>query len=67
MSAITRDDDRLGELDADTCQAWKAYSEQLRDLSEAEYELAEPECWAELQRELRRLERRRKLLSREIG
>lgn len=65
MSAITRDDENLAELDAGTCEAWQAYSQRLRDLSPAEYELAEPECWAELQRELRRLERRRKLLNTE--
>ena len=54
----------LAHLEAGTAQAWKAYSEQLRELPGEEYERLEPECWAELQRELRRLERRRKLLSR---
>lgn len=61
MTAVAHDDE-LRELDLDTRQAWMAYSERLSGLDGAEYEHAEAECWAELQRELRRLERRRKLL-----
>jgi len=63
MSAIARETDQLRELDDDVREAWKAYSERLRGLTGADYEQAEAACWAELQRELRRLERRRKLLS----
>ena len=67
MTAITRETDPLRELDADVKQAWKTYSERLHGLSGSEYEDAESACWTELQRELRRLERRRKLLSRTIS
>ena len=62
MTAVAHDDE-LDELDIDTRQAWKAYSERLSGLEGAEYDRAEPECWAELKRELRRLERKRKLLA----
>jgi hypothetical protein len=41
-----------------------AYNEQLRDLAGEEYERVESASWTELQRELRRLERRRASLSR---
>jgi hypothetical protein len=64
VSAIMQEDELLAHLEAGTAQAWKAYRERLRELSGEEYERVEPEYWAELQRELRRLERRRKLLSR---
>ncbi len=64
MSAITQDADPLSDLEAGTAQAWRAYSERIRGLSGDDYERAERQSWAELQRELRRLERRRKLLSR---
>ena len=63
MTAIAPDSDKLRELDDDTRRAWNAYSERLRELSGEEYELAERESWAELQTELRRLERRRRSLN----
>ena len=50
---------QLRELDDGTRRAWMAYTERLRDLDGEEYERAEDESWAELQTELRRLERRR--------
>lgn len=53
----------LRELDAETRRAWSAYSERLRDLTGDEYELAERESWAELQSELRHVERRRQSLN----
>jgi hypothetical protein len=62
VTAIAYDADRLRELDAGTRQAWLAYSDQLRDLTGEEYERAEAESWNELQRALRRLERRRRML-----
>ena len=65
MSAVIQDTDELHELDAGTREAWRAYSERLRDLSGAEYEHAETAAWDDLQRQLRKLERRRKLLARE--
>jgi len=67
VTATARDAEQLRVLDADVVQAWRAYSERLRDLTGEEYEQAEKECWGELQRELRRVERRRKLLDRTIA
>lgn len=63
MSAIAHDADKLRELDTGTREAWLAYSERLRELSGERYELAEVESWNELQRALRRLERRRRMLA----
>lgn len=63
MAAIAQDDEKLRELDAGTRRAWQAYSERVRGLDGEEYERVEQESWAELQGELRRLERRRQLLS----
>jgi hypothetical protein len=59
MTATAPDTDRLRELEADTRQAWMAYSERLRQLTGEEYERAESESWIELQTELQRLERER--------
>ena len=63
MTAIAPDNDLLRELDDDARRAWNAYSEGLRELSGAEYELAESESWTKLQIELRRLDRRRRPLT----
>lgn len=63
MTAIVHDADKLRELDDGERQAWKAYSDQLQGLTGAEYERVEPQSWDELQRELRRLERRRQTLT----
>lgn len=63
MAAIVSDSDKLRELDNFERQAWQAYSQRLRDLTGEEYERAESDCWAELQRELRQLARRRKTLT----
>jgi hypothetical protein len=62
VTTIAFDVDRLRELDAGTQDAWKAYRESLRDLTGDEYERVEAESWDELQRELRRIARRRKTL-----
>jgi hypothetical protein len=62
LTAIASNTDKLQELDQDTRRAWKTYRERLRELTGEEYELAERESWAELQSELRRLERRRRSL-----
>lgn len=64
MAAIVHDAEKLRELDDGERLAWQAYSDQLRKLSGEEYERVESESWDELQRELRRLERRRKTLTR---
>jgi hypothetical protein len=63
LAAIAPDVEKLRELDARTRRAWSAYSERLRELTGEEYERVETESWAELQSELRRLERRRRTLS----
>ena len=59
MSTTAPDLNKLRELDERTRRAWMTYTEQLRDLAGEEYERAENVSWTELQRELRRLERRR--------
>lgn len=63
MAAIVHDADKLRELDDFERQAWQTYSQRLRDLKGEEYELAETESWAELQRDLRQLARRRQTLT----
>lgn len=63
MTATAPDAEKLRELEDGTRRAWIAYSDRLRDLSGAEYERAEGDSWTELQRELRRLERRRASLT----
>jgi hypothetical protein len=63
VTAIAHDDAKLRELDAGTRRAWMTYSERLRGLVGEEYERVEQESWAELQSELRRLQRRRQLLT----
>jgi hypothetical protein len=63
VTAIAQDDEKLRELDAGTRRAWTAYSESVRELRGEEYERVEQESWGELQNELRRLQRRRQLLT----
>ena len=63
MTATAPDTERLRELDADTRQAWSAYSDRLRELTGDEYERVESESWMELQAELQRLEREREELT----
>ncbi len=62
MTAVIDDTGMLRDLDHGMRQAWRAYSERLSDLTGEEYERAESESWGELQRELRRLDRRRQTL-----
>jgi hypothetical protein len=64
VTAIAQDAEKLRELDDGTRRAWDAYSRRLHGLGGEEYERIESESWAELQRELRRLERQRRLLIR---
>ncbi|HWF50374.1 MAG TPA: hypothetical protein VG294_06975 [Solirubrobacteraceae bacterium] len=64
MTTIAVDAEKLRQLDEDTRQAWTTYSEDLRDVSGAEYELVESAGWDQLQLELRRLEQRRRALER---
>ena len=63
VTATAPDLNELRELDDGTRRAWMAYSERLRDLAGDEYERVECDSWTELQRELRRLERRRASLT----
>ena len=62
MTATAPDTERLRELEADTRQAWCAYSDRLRELAGDEYERVESQSWTELQAELQRLERQREEL-----
>jgi hypothetical protein len=63
VAAIVHGADKLSEVDAFERRAWQEYSQRLRDLSGEEYERAESDSWAELQRELRQLARRRRTLT----
>jgi hypothetical protein len=63
VTTIAPDTDKLRELDADVRRAWNAYRERLLELSGEDYERTEGESWVVLQNELRRLERRRRLLT----
>jgi hypothetical protein len=63
MTATAPDTERLRELEADTRQAWSAYSDRLRELTGEEYEKVESESWTELQAELQRLEHEREELT----
>ena len=63
MTTTAADLDKLRELDEGTRRAWMAYNERLRNLAGDEYERVENVSWSELQRELRRLERRRASLT----
>jgi hypothetical protein len=56
------DPNKLRELDEDTRRAWNEYRERIQALTGEEYEQAESESWKALQVDLRRLERRRRLL-----
>jgi hypothetical protein len=63
MTAVVPDTEQLRELEADTREAWSAYSDGLRELTGGEYERTECESWAELQTELSRLELRLRSLT----
>jgi hypothetical protein len=63
LTAVAPDIEELRELDEDTRQAWCNYSEQLRELTGAEYERVEAASWTELQAELHRLDLRREELT----
>ncbi len=63
MTTITPDNDKLRELDQDLQRAWSEYYDRLQDLSGDAYEQVELQSWETLQNELRRIERRRRLLT----
>jgi hypothetical protein len=64
VAAIAHNADPQREFDVGTRRAWSAYTQRLQGLNGEAYEDAERESWAELQSELRRLERRRQSLNR---
>ena len=63
MEAIAPDTEKLRELDDEKRRAWNDYYDNVQDLTGEEYEQVEVESWDALQGELRRIERRRRLLS----
>jgi hypothetical protein len=63
LTPVAPDTESLQVLDAETREAWSAYSERLRELTGAEYERVESASWEELQAELRRLGSERELLA----
>ena len=67
MATIAPDIEKMRELDEDVRRAWNDYYDHVQDLTGAEYERVEPESWDTLQGELRRIERRRRLLSASNG
>jgi hypothetical protein len=64
VAAIAHNAQEQLEFDVGTQRAWSAYSQRLHGLNGDAYEDTERESWAELQSELRRLERRRQSLNR---
>lgn len=63
MTTIAPDTEKLRELDEDERRAWTEYYDNIQDLTGEQYEQVEMESWDALQGELRRIERRRRLLN----
>jgi len=63
VTTIAPDTEKLRELDDETRRAWNEYYDSVQDLTGEEYEQVELDAWDTLQDELRRIERRRSLLS----
>ena len=63
MTTIAADTEKLRELDEDERRAWTEYYDNIQDLTGEQYEQVELESWDTLQGELRRIERRRRLLN----
>jgi hypothetical protein len=63
VAAVVHDADKLRELEDGEREAWETYRHRLRNLTGEEYERVESESWAELQRQLRQLERRRRTMT----
>ena len=53
---------RLADIESRTRQAWEAYNGALRDLKGRDYEEAEDESWARLQKRLKQLDDERQLV-----
>jgi hypothetical protein len=62
VATIAPDTEKLRELDEDERRAWNEYYDNIQDLTGEQYEQVELESWDTLQGELRRIERRRRLL-----
>jgi hypothetical protein len=54
---------RLADIESRTRQAWAEYNDELRDRTGRDYEEAEDEAWACLQKRLRQLEGERQLVA----
>jgi hypothetical protein len=63
VSTVAPDTEKLRELDQELRHAWQDYYSRVQDLTGEEYELVEAEAWEALEGQLRRIERRRRLLS----
>lgn len=63
MNTVAPDTEKLRELDDDERRAWNEYYDNVQELTGEEYERVELESWDALQGELRRIDRRRRLLS----
>jgi hypothetical protein len=63
VTTIAPDTEKLRELDEDERRAWAEYYDNIQDLNGEQYEQVELESWDALEGELRRIERRRRLLN----
>ena len=63
VTTIAPDTEKQRELDDEERRAWNDYYENVLELTGSEYEQVELESWDTLQGELRRIERRRRLLN----
>lgn len=63
VTTIAPDTEKLRELDDEERRAWNEYYDDIQELTGLEYEQVELKSWETLQGELRRIERRRRLLS----
>ena len=63
VATIAPDTEKLRELDEEERRAWNEYYDNIQDLTGEQYEQVELESWDTLQGELRRIERRRRLLT----
>jgi hypothetical protein len=53
---------RLADIESRTRQAWGDYTDELRELEGRDYEEAEDESWARLQKRLKQLDGERQLV-----
>lgn len=65
MTTFTSDQQarRLADIESRTRKAWTEYSNGLRDLEGRDYEEAEDESWARLQKRLKQLDDERQLVA----